>query len=136
MTARTADLRTAKMLWNSVVSTPEAGYMCIDIKNMYLATPLDRFEYMKMPIKLIPKRIQEIYNLHNRIYNEHIYMQIERGIYGLPQVGILANKLIRQQLEPYGFYETKHTQGLWHHKTFPIKFILVVDNFGVEYIGK
>ena len=31
LTTRTANLHTAKMLWNSVVSTPGAKYMCIDI---------------------------------------------------------------------------------------------------------
>ena len=63
-------------------------------------------------------------------------MQIKRGMYGLPHTGILANKLIQQQLELYGFYEAKHTPGLWRHKTLPIKFTLVVDDFGVEYVGK
>ena len=29
-----------------------------------------------------------------------------------------------------------HTPGLWQHKTLPIIFTLVVDNFGVEYVGK
>ena len=37
--------------------------MCIDIKNMYLATPMDRYEYMRMPINLIPKNIIQQYNL-------------------------------------------------------------------------
>jgi len=26
--------------------------------------------------------------------------------------------------------------GLWHHKTRPIKFCLVVDDFGIKYVGK
>ena len=56
-------------------------------------------------------------------------------MYALPQVGILANKLLHEPA-PYGFYEAKHTPGLWRHKTLPIKFALVVDDFGVEYIGK
>jgi hypothetical protein len=29
---RTADLDTAKLHWNSVISTPGAQYMCLDIK--------------------------------------------------------------------------------------------------------
>ena len=47
LTTRTADLITTKIMWNSVLSTQGARYMCINIKNMYLATPLDRYEYMK-----------------------------------------------------------------------------------------
>ena len=49
LTTRTADLTTTKILWNSVISTPHAKYLCLDIKNFYLGTPMDRFEYMKMP---------------------------------------------------------------------------------------
>jgi hypothetical protein len=42
------------LMWNSVLSTEHAKYMCLDIKNFYLSAPLDWFEYMKMPIALFP----------------------------------------------------------------------------------
>jgi hypothetical protein len=42
------------MIGNIVLNTDGAKYMCLDIKNFYLSTPLDRFEYMKMPIALFP----------------------------------------------------------------------------------
>ena len=42
----TDDTTTANILWNSVVSTPKAKYMCIDINNFYLGTPLTRYEYL------------------------------------------------------------------------------------------
>ena len=58
--------------------------MCIDIKNVYLATPLDRYEYMKMPVDLIPDNIMDLYNFHNKVKNGFVYMQILRGLYGLP----------------------------------------------------
>ena len=57
-------------------------------------------------------------------------------MYGLPQAGILANKILRKRLEPHGYYEVDHTPGLWKHKTLPVQFTLVVDDFGVKYIGK
>jgi hypothetical protein len=47
---QTADLITFKLMWNSVLSTEGAKYMCLDIKNFYLTTPFDQFEYMKMPL--------------------------------------------------------------------------------------
>ena len=136
LTTRTADLPTSKILWNSVISTPGARYMCIDIKNMYLATPMDRYEYMRMPMELIPEKIIELYGLREKCKNGYVYMQIERGMYGLPQAGILANKLLRKRLEPHGYYEVDHTPGLWRHKTLPVQFTLVVDDFGVKYQGK
>jgi hypothetical protein len=43
---RTAHLDTAKMHWNSVISTKDARYMCPDIKNFYLTAKLEYFEYM------------------------------------------------------------------------------------------
>ena len=44
-------------MWNSVLITEGAKYMCLDIKNFYLTAPLDQFEYMKMPITLLPNWI-------------------------------------------------------------------------------
>ena len=41
----TADLLTVKLLLNSVVSTAGAEFMPADIKNFYLCTPLERYEY-------------------------------------------------------------------------------------------
>ena len=41
LTTRTANLPTSKILWNSTISTKDAKYICIDIKNMYLATPME-----------------------------------------------------------------------------------------------
>jgi hypothetical protein len=38
---QTADLDTAKMHWNSVISTKKARYMCLDIKNFFLTAKLE-----------------------------------------------------------------------------------------------
>ena len=42
----TVDLLTVKLLLNSVVSTLNAKFMTIDIKDFYLNTPMSRYEYM------------------------------------------------------------------------------------------
>jgi hypothetical protein len=36
-------------------------------------------------------------------------MEIRRGMYGLPQAGILANKLLRKRLGRYGYFEVHRT---------------------------
>ena len=136
LTTRTADLLTSKVLWNSTISTKDARYMCIDIKNMYLATPMDRYEYMRMPMNLIAEDIKLQYSLYEKEKNGFVYIDIIRGMYGLPQAGILANKLLRKRLKPHGYYEVDHTPGLWKHMNLPIQFTLVVDDFGVKYVGK
>jgi hypothetical protein len=45
-----------------------------------------------MPLKLFPDNIMQHYNLQEKALNGYVYMEIRRGMYGLPQAGILANK--------------------------------------------
>jgi hypothetical protein len=63
-------------------------------------------------------------------------MEIQKAIYGLPQAGILANKLLKKWLKLHGYYKVPHTPGLWRHILRPIQFTLVVDNFGIKYVGR
>jgi hypothetical protein len=44
-------------------------------------------------------------------------MEICKGVYRLPQAGILANKLLKEQLALHGYFEQPHTLGLWKHVT-------------------
>jgi hypothetical protein len=53
-TTCTADLTTVKCHWNSVISTPNAKYMTGDLKDFYLGTPMQRYEYLRIPVKAIP----------------------------------------------------------------------------------
>ena len=115
LTMHTANVAMAKILWNSVISTDGARYMCIDIKNFYLGTPLDRFEYMRIPIALFPQHTIDKYNLNTHKKDGFVYAKIQKAIYGLPQAGILANKLLKKRLKPHRYYEVPHTPGLWQH---------------------
>ena len=54
LTTRTADLTTANMLWNSVISTDGSNFMGLDIGGFYLETPMEEYEYMIMPLNLFP----------------------------------------------------------------------------------
>jgi hypothetical protein len=63
-----ADLTTAKILWNSTISTPDARFMCMDVKNFYLNTPMDQPEYMQILVKHIPDEIMMEYILHELVY--------------------------------------------------------------------
>jgi hypothetical protein len=49
---RTADINTAKLHWNSVISTDDAQYKCFDIGNFYLMAALEYFKYMGIPLAL------------------------------------------------------------------------------------
>jgi hypothetical protein len=57
-------------------------------------------------------------------------------MYGLKQAGLLANQLLQKRLAPFGYYPARHTLGLCLHKTIPIAFTLIVDDFAVKYVGK
>jgi hypothetical protein len=136
VSTRTSELTTTKILLNSTISTPDAKFMTGDIKNFYLNTPLDRPEYMQLPLALIPKEIIEQYNLRKLAYKGIVFIEINRGMYSLPQAGILANKLLAKRLATKGYFLTRHTPGLWTHSHRPVQFSLVVDDFGVKYVGK
>jgi hypothetical protein len=43
---------------------------------------------------------------------------------------------LEKQLNEHGYFQHRHTPGLWAHKSHPIQFTLVVDDFGVKYVGK
>jgi hypothetical protein len=135
LTTCTADMVSSKILWNSVISTLDACFPGANIKNMYLETPLDRFEYMKMPIALLPTDIIEHYNLLEKAIDGYVYMEICKGMYGLPQAGVLAIKLLKIRLARHGYFEQPHTPGLWKHHSQPVWFNLCVDDFGIKYIG-
>jgi hypothetical protein len=109
--------------------------MCLDVKSFYLGTPMDTFEYMRIPTKLIPHEIIRQYNLLPLVSNGHVYIKVQKGMYGLPQAGILANQLLARRLAIHGYHQTTFTPGLWRHVTRPIQFTLVVDDFGVQYVG-
>jgi hypothetical protein len=110
--------------------------MMMDIKNYYLGTPLPRFEYMKMLLSRFPEEIIQKYNLNDLAVDGWVYIEIRKGMYGLKQAGLLANQLLQTRLAPFGYYRARHTPGMWLHKTRPISFTLVVDDFAVKYVGK
>jgi hypothetical protein len=133
----TADMLVAKILFNSVISTRGARFMTLDISNFYLMTPLKRPEYIRVKIDDIPEEIINEYNLQ-KIANKQgmVCIEVTKGMYGLPQAGLLANELLEQRLNKHGYFQSKLVPGLWKHTKRPITFTLVVDDFGVKYVGK
>ena len=95
LTTRTADLTTTKVVWNSVLSTEVAKYACLDVGNFYLETPMERYEYMKMPLSLFTEWIKQQYNLEENALNVFVYWEIRKAVYGISQAGMLANLQLR-----------------------------------------
>lgn len=89
--------------------------------------PLDRYEYIRIPLKLIPQAIIDLYDLESIAVNSCVFAEVQQGMNGLPQAGILVNKLL-QRSSP----RTHHPRALEARHTQYI-LALVVDNFGVIY---
>jgi hypothetical protein len=131
---RTAGLTTVKILINSVISTLRAKFLVIDIKNFYLNTP--RFEYMVINLFSLPQETIDKYDLIELAQDGKVYTEIQKGMYGFPQAGILTNELLQHNLAKDGYWPTKHIHGLWNHDNRSISFSLVVDDFRVKYVGR
>jgi hypothetical protein len=99
---------------------PGSCFAGADIKNMYLKAPLDCFKYMRMLISLFPTNIIDYYQLNNKVLKDYVYMEIRKGMYGLPQAGILANKLLKKCLAKHSYFEQPHTPGLFSHVSHTI----------------
>jgi hypothetical protein len=132
----TADMLTTKILLNSVISTKGARFMTIDIKDFYLNTPMVRPEYMRLKLSDIPDHIIKLYKLDQLVTTDgYVYVLIQKGMYGLPQAGIIAQQLLEKRLALKGYRQSSITPGFWKHDWRPISFTLCVDDFGVKYVG-
>jgi hypothetical protein len=128
---------TVKLLINSIISTKGARFFTMDIKNFYLCTPMARYEYMQLKLIDMPEDVIAHYNLRDIATPEgFVYCEFQQGMYGLPQAGIIAQELLAKRLGKHDYSQSETTPGLWKHEWRPITFSLVVDNFGVKYIGE
>jgi hypothetical protein len=133
----TVDMITVKIHLNSTISTKGARYCTIDLKDFYLNTPMERPEFMRMKLADLPEDFAKMYNLHDLVDDQgHVSIKIQKGMYGLPQAGILAQELLEKRLNTHGYRQSAITPGLWRHDFRPISFTLCVDDFGIKYIGR
>ncbi len=88
---------------------------------------------MSPRLDIIPDKIINHYNLRNIVTPDSwVHIKIQKGMYGLPQAGILANQLLKKCLAIKGYYQCQHTPGLWCHIWKNITFHLEVDDFGIK----
>jgi hypothetical protein len=130
----TADMTLVKILLNSIISTKGAKCVMLDIKDFYLNTPMKRYKYMRLKLSNIPKEIQIEYKLGEITTSDgYVYCEIRKGMYGLPQAGIIAQELLQERLAKVGYHQSKIVPGLWTHEMRNICFTLVVDDFTIKY---
>ncbi len=99
--------------------------------------PMEQPEYMRMKLSDLPQEFVNLYDLTKIAEdNGNMYIKVQKGMYGLPQAGILAHRLLKQQLNEHMYQQRQITLGLWKHALRPISFTLCVNNFGVKYVGQ
>jgi hypothetical protein len=110
ITTKTANIQTAKCLFNSIVSSPKGRFMTLDLKDFTLCSDLPGYECIRIPTHLLPPAIIELYQVQNKIANGYVYAEVRKGMYGLPQTGKLANGWLHKFLAPFGYALPRNPQ--------------------------
>ena len=67
-------------------------------------TPLLRPEYVRIKLSDIPPEIVAKYGLKAMCNNKgHVFIEVTKGMYGLPQAGRLAGELLEKWLNKHGY---------------------------------
>jgi hypothetical protein len=52
--------------------------MNMDIKNYYIGTPLEIYEYAHIPVSMVPDKIMDEYHLHELVHNGYLYVEVRK----------------------------------------------------------
>jgi hypothetical protein len=75
------------------------------------------YEYMQLKLSDMPEDVIAHYKLLNITTPDgYIYCEICQGMYGLPQVGIIAQELLAKELKEHGYSQSETTPDLWTNK--------------------
>jgi hypothetical protein len=110
--------------------------MNLDIKDFYLAAPMERPEYIRVKASIVLPEILDAYDLHHYVEDGYILFQVDRCMYGFAQAGYISQKRLFAHLESKGFHQSKHVPCLFRHDTYDVTFVVVVDDFAVKYSDK
>eukprot|EP00804_Cyclotella_cryptica_P018787 CCRYP_007257-RA/>CCRYP_007257-RA protein AED:0.37 eAED:0.37 QI:0/0/0/1/0/0/4/0/264 len=104
----TNDMLTAKIFFNSIMSTPGAMFMTMDISIQNTSIQTGRL-------------------LVHSCTASHLWTSTSRH---------LGKQTPQKYLNTHGYFQSKLVPGLWNHKQRPIQFSLVVDEFGIKNTGQ
>ena len=111
--------------------------MSADLKDFFLATPMEGAEHMQVHCKHFLEDIGLRFNLAAKVtVDGYIHIKIMKGMCSLKQTALLTYNHLKNNLAPHGHALVVGTVGLWKHKTRPTKFCLCSDNFGIKYYNK
>ena len=98
-----------KLVINSLISDAKHGsrMLCADIKDFFLASPMEENEYMKVKLRYFPEHIIGRYNLCDIATNDgYIYIQIKREMCKLKQAALLAYDYLCNTLPAWDMYQS------------------------------
>jgi len=106
------------LLKSCIISTKDARFMTIEIISFYLNSPLPRPEFEKIKLSDIPKEIIDEYKLWEKVTpNGFVYIMATKGMYSLPQAGLIANELLKTRLNKHGYQQSKLVPRQWKQDT-------------------
>ena len=91
---KTSELATKIFFFNIVISIANAEFTTSDFKNFCLNTPMDRPEYMRIPVEYIIQEIIDEYNIQSLVNNVFVYVEITKGMYVITEARLFANELL------------------------------------------
>ncbi|KAL7483958.1 hypothetical protein ACHAW6_009605 [Cyclotella cf. meneghiniana] len=96
---------------------PGAKSANANISNFYLMTPLKCPEYAKIKFLDIPEEVFNEFKLEEKVIPDGlVYIDVVRGMYGLPQAGLLGHELLESRLNKEGYFQSKIVPGLWKQR--------------------
>ena len=107
--------------------------MGVDLKYFYLNTPMVRYEYMQIPITILPQEIIKEYDIDHLIDNRFILPEIKSNVLSITGRSTNLRKLAKN-LDIRGYRPTLYSLYLFKHQTRKITFCLVVNNVSIKFI--
>ncbi|KAL7481341.1 hypothetical protein ACHAW6_007023, partial [Cyclotella cf. meneghiniana] len=94
-------------------------------------------KYLKLQLSDFLEEVIEHYGQKNKTTPEgFVNVEVRKGMYGLPQAGLLAQELLKKLLNEKGYKQSQYTPGFWMHEMQAIQFTLMVDDFGKKLLDK
>jgi hypothetical protein len=110
----TASLEVVRALLNSTLCD-DAEWSAADIADYYLNTPLLRPEYMRMTRRQISPIIMAEYDLEQYFDGDIMHFEVNKGMYGLPQAGLLAQNRLIAHLADHGYTQSTVVACVFQH---------------------
>jgi hypothetical protein len=132
VSSRTASLEVVRILLNSVLAD-DVDFMACDVTDYYLGTPMERPEFMCMNRRQLSPTIIAEYDLEQYFQNNVMHFIVTKGMYRLPQAGLLTQQRLVAHLAQHDYTQSDSVPCLFTHATNGITFVLVVDDFDIEF---